>query len=76
MAEYRVWLGYRKKHGPMNDVRRFDRPAALISSILSRVHGGKSEMKDFMPFGEEEKEATLEDIISVFGGVNKVGKPR
>lgn len=76
MAEYSTWLSYRKKHGPMNDVRRYDRPAALISYVASRLMGGKNQMKDFMPFGkDDDKEATLEDIIQAFGGVN-IGKPR
>lgn len=76
MAEFRLWMAYRAKHGPMNDVRRYDRPAALIGSILSQAHGGKTKMSDLMPFGQEEdKVATLDDIISVFGGVN-LGKSR
>ena len=72
MREFMMWLTYRKKNGPMNDIRRFDRPAALVSLILSRIHGGKAEMEDFLPFGRKEKEATLSDIIGEFGGV-KVG---
>lgn len=75
VAEFGVWLAYRKKFGPMNDVRRYDRPAALISFMASRLMGNKPEMDDFMPFGKEEKEADLVDIIKAFGGV-KIGKPR
>lgn len=72
-----VWVSYRKKYGPMNDVRRFDRPAALLSSILIKLRGGKATQQEFMPFGKEEKEeAALEDVIAVFGGVNRVGKSR
>ncbi len=59
----------------MNDVRRFDRPAALLSYIVQKIMGGKNRMEDFMPFGKEEKDASLEDIISALGGVNR-GKPR
>lgn len=29
-------------------------------------------MEDFMPFGQDDKEATIEDIIKEFGGV-KIG---
>ncbi|WP_460640112.1 phage tail assembly protein T [Larkinella harenae] len=73
MTEYAVWCAYRDKYGPMHDVRKFDRPAALIAMILNRVHGGKATMKDYMPWGQEEKEATIEDLIAEFGGVN-IGK--
>lgn len=72
--EFMIWLAYRKKYGPMNDVRKYDRPAALIGSILSHAHGGKSEMRDLMPFGKEQKEVTLEDLAGRFGGRVNIGK--
>mgnify|MGYP003386545188 CR=1 FL=1 len=75
MREVNVWLAYRDKYGPMNDVRRYDRPAAILASILSHAHGGKSPPRDFMPFGQEEKETTVEDIITAFGGV-EIGQRR
>ena len=75
LREVLVWSAYRMKYGPMNDVRRHDRPAALLASLLSHAHGGKAEMKEFMPFGKEADEtaATLDDIIAQIGGV-KIGK--
>lgn len=74
--EVRVWQAYRAKYGPMNDVRRHDRPAALISSVLSRIHGGKATQTDFMPFGKEEKEPSVNDLLVAFGGGVKIGKRR
>lgn len=74
--EAKVWMAYRKKHGPMNDVRRYDRPAALIGSILSHAHGGKAKMEDLMPFGKEEKVASMEDIIAALGPGVRIGKRR
>jgi hypothetical protein len=75
-AEFSLWLRYRKKHGPMNDVRRHDRPAALLAYVASRLGGNKCEIKDFMPFGvEEDREASLSDIMNALGAVNIV-KPR
>lgn len=71
-GEYAQWLAYRKKYGPMNDVRRYDRPAALLAQIGTQACGGRGKMKDFMPFGIEEQEATLDDIIRAFKGVNIV----
>ncbi len=74
-AEFLQWLSYRKKYGPMNDVRRYDRPAAILASILSQVNGGKLEPKDFMPFGADDKVASIDDLVQALGGV-KIGKPR
>lgn len=71
-----MWLKYREKYGPMNDIRRHDRPAALLGSILSRANGGKAEIKDLMPWGKkeaEEQEPSLEDIIKSVGGI-KIGE--
>ena len=73
LNEFRVWLAYRQKYGPMNDVRRYDRPAALLGSILSHANGGKTKMADLMPWGKETKEPTLDDLIGAIGGV-KIGR--
>lgn len=73
LTEVRIWAAYRKKYGPMSDVRRFDRPAALVGSILSHANGGKLKMGDLMPWGKDEKEPSLEDIIGAIGGV-KIGR--
>ena len=73
LNEFRVWVDYRNKYGPMNDVRRYDRPAALLGNILSQAHGGKAKMKDFLPWGKDEREPTLEDLIGAIGGV-KIGR--
>lgn len=75
MAEFCMWMAYFRKNGRSNDIRRFDRPAALIASLISQAFGGKSVMRDFMPFGRDDKDAELEDIISMIGGVNHA-KPR
>lgn len=74
--EVRVWMAYRQKYGPMNDVRRYDRPAALLGSILSRAFGGKAKQADLMPFGQEEKETTINDVVASFGPGVKIGKRR
>ena len=75
LNEFRIWVEYRTKYGPMNDVRRYDRPAALLGSILSHANGGKAKMADLMPWGKEAaKEPTLEDLIGALGGVQIVNR--
>lgn len=78
LREIHVWLAWRNKYGPMNDVRRHDRGPAILASILSHAHGGKAKPSEFMPFGmvqEDEKELSVEDLITAFGGV-EIGKRR
>lgn len=73
-GEVRVWVAYMKKYGPFNDVRRYDRPAAILGSILSRAHGGKATQADFMPWGKDVKvDPSLEDMIGALGRV-KIGR--
>lgn len=76
VSEVALWVKYFKKHGPHSAVRKYDRPAALLAYVASRISGGKSVMTDFMPFGrEDEKEATFEDIVNILVGA-KGGKSR
>ncbi len=75
-GEIALWMAYREKNGPMNYMRMFDRPAALIGSILSRAHGGKATLKDLMPWpGNNNSDAapTLDKLIEKIGGV-RIGK--
>lgn len=58
----------------MNDVRRYDRPAALLGSILSHAHGGKTKMKDLMPFGSEKDETETDDLVTAFGGKSVIAR--
>lgn len=67
--EMAVWYAYKKKYGPMNDVRRFDRPAALVASMISAANGGKAKMNEFMPWGPGQKQATFEDVAKALGKV-------
>lgn len=78
-TELPIWIKYRSKYGPMNDVRRFDRPLALLIAAVRATAGLKTSVEDFMPYGKEPVEQTpganLDEIIAAFGGVN-IGKPR
>lgn len=75
-AEVMLWQSYFKKHGRPSMERKFDRPAALISSMLSSAHGGKAKYADFMPYPRNDFEnpegpPSLEAIIAKFGGVKR-----
>lgn len=68
-AEFSRWIKYRNRHGAMDDRRTVDRPAALISSVIARIHGGKAEVEDFMP-KQEEQEPVISDprqLAAIFG---------
>ena len=69
-AEFTRWLVYRKKHGPLTDERRFDRPAALLAFLYAQVHAqqGKSpsSLADFMPWSEPPP-ASIHDIAKELG---------
>lgn len=69
MSELKLWSAYRKKYGPMNYVRQFDRPAALIASMISAANGGKAKMNEFMPWGQSKKEATFDEVAQALGKV-------
>ncbi len=85
LGEVRIWRAYRKKHGPMNDARRHDRPAALIAEVLclllNRTENQPSpKLEDFMPqwradVGEVDIEGSdiEEQNKKIFGGI-KIGK--
>lgn len=50
-VEFRGWLAYRDKWGPLNPVRLYDRPAALQAHMTRVMNGDKSsKMQDMMPY--------------------------
>ncbi len=49
-VEFRGWLEYRKKWGPLDVARRFDRPGALVAHLIAATNGGKGKMRDMMPW--------------------------
>lgn len=52
-VEFRGWIAYRDKWGPLSVVRRYDRPAALVAHLVSASNGGKGKMRDMMPYPVE-----------------------
>lgn len=49
-VEFKSWLAYRAKWGPLDPVRRYDRPAALVAHLIAATNGGKGKMQDMMPW--------------------------
>jgi hypothetical protein len=75
--EYLLWCAYRKKYGPMNPIRKYDIPSAIVASQVNNAHGGKAKPLDFVQYGkdEESQEISTEQMIEkVFGGAVKRGR--
>lgn len=68
-AEFDRWCKYFVKHGRLGPVRMFDFGPALMCWKIDQALGGKSEIKDYLPFQdkEPEKEATVQDLLKEFG---------
>lgn len=77
-SEYLLWCKYRKKYGPLNPVRMYDRIGAIQAVQLNNIHGGKAKFEDFAPYGMEKEEQADVDISEyikqAFGGKVKIGK--
>lgn len=56
----------------------YDRPAALIASMINNAHGGKAKPQDFLPFGrelEEEQEIDGDGFINLLKATGaKIGR--
>jgi hypothetical protein len=77
--EVMLWSRYRNKNGSLGLVRKYDRPAALVASIMANVHGNKTKLSDFLPYGVEEavdQAPTIEEIKAKLGRSLKIGKRR
>lgn len=71
-AEFGRWCDYFNRVGRCGPVRMFDASAALIAWKIDHVMGGKTEIKDYLPFyQEQEKLASVEDVFKAFGGVKR-----
>jgi hypothetical protein len=73
-GEVRTWIAYRNKWGPMNDVRRYDLPAARQAAIASVAAGGKATVESFLNYGKDKTQRdTPDDILTnlrrQFGGI-------
>lgn len=68
------WLDYFVRVGRVDPVRLYDRGPALLAWKIDAVMGGKSEMKDYLPYYKEpEIEVPVSEAIKMFGGEIKRG---
>ncbi|WP_455769647.1 phage tail assembly protein T [Serratia ficaria] len=53
LNEYRMWLKYRDKYGPLNLMMRTEWGAALVASVLANINRSKNspsfDISDFAP---------------------------
>ena len=69
-AEFRDWLRFREKVGPLNHLQRLDYATALLASVVNRSAGGKADPSDFLP-EYDQTPATPEDFMRILtGGTN------
>lgn len=70
--EFWQWVEYRKKHGPLDPMRRQYEQLAMLTFQVHRGNGGKADMKDFLLYTDREEaseEATAENVAKAFGAV-------
>lgn len=66
-AEFRDWLRFREKVGPLNHLQRLDYATALLASVVNRSMGGRAEITDFLP-DYDQTPASPEDVFRLFTG--------
>lgn len=72
--EFGEWCDYFNRVGRCGPVRMFDEPAALLAWKIDHVMGGRTEIKDYLPFYREpDQEVPVKDAIKLFGGVKARG---
>lgn len=76
MDEYRSWLAYRKKRGPLNPMYRQDDGFAMLAVLIERAVGNKdAKHSDYIFYGKNEDKDQEEimtdprDFIKMFSGV-------
>lgn len=79
LNEFRTWIKYREKFGPMNPIRRYDVGPATVAALISQAHGGKAKPIDFIHYGKEPEPDVIVDaagFIAALGGRVKYGRKR
>jgi hypothetical protein len=73
-AEFGRWIDYFNKYGRIGPTRMFDAGAALIAWKVDHVMGGKTLIKDYLPFySDPEHIATVSEVMKAFGGTKSRG---
>lgn len=73
-AEAIDWAAYIKQRGALNQGMRIEAGFALLAMMLSRVHGGKAEMADFMPHFDKPEPSSIQDVFNMLKQVHAQNK--
>lgn len=62
LQEFRQWVAYRKKRGPLSIMRRADRGFAMLCALLANLNTkrGGFKLADFLPYEADDKPISLE----------------
>lgn len=75
--EYMLWSAYRNKYGPMNPVRMFDQPGAIVASQINNAFGGKAKPQDFLVYLKQKEEQEVDEVSQFMKFLNngvKIGR--
>lgn len=77
--EFKSWIAFRRKRGPLNAMMRIDYGFAQVCAVLMQTLGGVKNVKlnDLLLWkdeGEDDGVATLADVAQMLG-VRSNGKP-
>lgn len=77
--EFLTWSLYTQKYGSLNPVRKYDMGAAVICWVMSKLHGKKASIEDFLAFGkepEQEVEVDEDAFIAALSGRSSYAERR
>jgi hypothetical protein len=70
-----LWNAYIRKRGSLNTGRRIEISGAVLASLTSRVHGGKSTFYDFAHHEAEETSGSqIQQFAKAFGATAMTAK--
>ena len=66
-AEVQTWMRYRQMRGSLFFGNRIESSVGVVSHIVHRAAGGKSELEDFLPHADK-KQPDIRDFFKAIGG--------
>lgn len=79
-GEFRTWMAYREKRGPLNVMVRMDYGVAQIVQKIDSLFGGKAKLSQYLLWSREEQPAeeagSIHDIARMLGAGAKKAPPK